>query len=192
MKSVFLFIALALILYSCVENDSCGPGTGVVPENNITDLTIDNISKNPLGGDPRGVYFANNPIMFVISTDTVKTIIDSLVISEGNLMYEFTGDTDSKGSFTLIEDYFNIEYYLIWKNQYGQSTVDLVQKVDNDPPSKVSGKWEVNDNILTMETCGQKSSVLFTSTSKGLFFFKNYYDMSVGNYTTIMSYKRQN
>jgi hypothetical protein len=192
MKKIFLFLAFVLIINSCTENDSCSPGTGVVPENNITDLTIDNISKNPLGGDPRGVYFANNPIMFVISTATDKTVIDSMVVSEGNLMYEFTGDSDTEGEFTLIEDYFNIEYYLIWKNQYGQSKVDLIQNINNDPPSKVSGKWKVNENILMMETCGQESSVLFTSTSKGLFFFKNYADMSVGNYTTIMSYKRQN
>ncbi len=192
MKRIILIIILALAVNSCEDNDSCSPETGDIPENNITDLTYEQISKNPIGGDPRGTYFANKPLLLMISTDTTKTVIDSLVKSEGNLMYEFTGDSDTKGNFTLIEDYFDIEVYLIWKNQYGQSDMSYRQELDNDPPTKITGKWEVDDDVLILESCNDETAVRFTANSNGLFLINDYYDVTIGNYRTIMSYKRQN
>lgn len=192
MKKFILILILAFAFYSCDDSDSCGPETGEIPENNITDLTFEQISKNPLGGDPRGIFFANNPLLVMFSTDTTKTVIDSLVKSEGNLMYEFTGDSETEGNFTLIEDYFDIEVYLIWKNQYGQSDISYRQQLNNDPPAKMSGKWKVEDEVLIMESCDDETAVRFTANSNGLFLINDYYDVTVGNYRTIMSYKRKN
>lgn len=190
MKKILILLMITVFI-SCVDNDACKFGTGEVPDNNIEDMDYSMISKNPLGGDPRGTYFANDPLLIFISLDTVKTITDSIVTSKGSLMYEFTGKSALEGKYVLIEESFDIEAYLIWKNPYGQSDVSFLQKLNNDPAKKIDGTWKVEENLLILKSCNQERAVQFTSNSNGLFFISNYVSPIVGNYNTVMSYKRQ-
>lgn len=189
MKNI-LIIILAILFLSC-SDDSSGPDTGDVPDNNIPNIEYENISKNALGGDPRGTYFANEPLLILYSTDTTKTVIDSIVSSSGRLMYEFTGDDANQGDFTLIEEKFDIDVYLIWKNDFGTQNENYKQLIENDPGVKITGKWEVDNNILFLISNNEKRGVKYTSNSLGLFFITDYYSPIVGNYKSIMSYKRQ-
>lgn len=188
----YILLLIALMMISCQDDNSCSSGTGTVPENDIIDISKSAIPTEATGGDPRGTFFANEPLLRLISTDESKTVYDSTVTSSGRLQYIFTGKSADKGDFTLIEESFDIEVYLIWKNQYGQSDISFIQQLTHEPATKATGTWYTDDNLLVMEVCGNQSAVKFTSNSKGLFFINDLYSVKIGSYKSIMSYKRQN
>lgn len=188
MKYLYL-IALALIIVSC-GMDTSGPSTGKVPANDITDIPRDSIPLEIKGGDPRGEYFANDPLMIIEPADSNTR--DSIVSSSGELYYVFEGDSPESGDFTIIEKEFDLHIILI-KNANGMNiTYEHTQQINHSEAQKEEGTWKVEDGILQMTLDGNTRSVKFTANNDGLFFINEKFDPGVGAYKSIMAYKKQN
>ena len=187
MKYCYLF-AVALILVSC-GMDTSGPSTGKVPENDVTDIPRENIPLDVNGGDPRGEYFANEPLMIIEPADTSTT--DSVLSSSGKLYYVFEGDSPESGDFTIIEKEFDLQIILIKNSDGMKITYEHKQQIDHSEAQKEEGTWIVEDGILQMTVDGNTRSVKFTASEEGLFFYNEKYDPGVGAFKTIMAYKKQ-
>lgn len=188
MTKKLFFFAVALILVSC-GMDTSGPSTGKVPENDITDISRENIPLSVNGGDPRGEYFANEPLMIVEPADANTK--DSTVSSTGKLYYVFEGDSPESGDFTIIEKEFDLHIILIKNNNGTKITYDHKEQINHSEAQKEEGTWKVEDGILQMKVDGNTRSVKFTANDNGLFFYNEKYDPGVGAFKTVMAYKKQ-
>lgn len=196
--SFFLIIfAMLLIVVSCSDDEGDSvtqPGDGdddntlVVPDNNIPDIAVSDFPNSTNGGDPRGTYFANNPIFRHLTAN--EPLRDSIVESEAEQMMEINGETESSGTYRILDQSANIHHVLIFEDK--ESTFNVTMGHNYSPAKEETGTWEVKaDTLIFTRDNGESYKLGFTSNSEGIF-FKTYINPPLTYpYFQVVAYKRQ-
>ncbi len=169
---VFLSLAFIALTFAACSDDSSSPST-----NNSSNITESEFPTTATGGDPRGTYTPNTPMISMkLPTMPIGSMTISYTKNTGSGTITFEGSSATSGTYKStdfkmeVEGKMNISFPGIPDQEIpfpGEGTPD----VGFDAP-KSNGTWRVVNGQLFLDDETEGSG--YTVNSKGLFFVNSY------------------
>ena len=158
--AVLTLVTSAVALGAC--GDSSGPGNG----DNVSESDF---PRTATGGDPRGTYSPNDPLLAWFNLPPAVGV--NMSRNSGTGTIEVTGSSATSGSFTMS----NVQLDVAGTISGGGVTIPFdFSDVDQGLLTSGSGTWRVlPNNLLEMkpdDPTEDPDTVGFSTTGRGLFF----------------------
>jgi hypothetical protein len=184
-----IIIFFSVIYFAGCSDDPASPGgDDSVPENNIPNMSKEEVPSESSGGDPRGTYFANEPYFLYFSNSTSVQVIDS--VNKARAMYRFEGSATS-GTYVELVELVEVRSIRIRVSGSTTDTTMIRMQSSYSPARKVEGTWRVSADTLYLTVRGAESATAYTANNKGIFFITKTNAPLVGVYSEVYAYKKR-